>query len=180
MKNSYTLIVQFTGTELSGKYIRLGSVLSQQKFEVTDVRALGMSQLSDRPCYSSQVLDRPCYSSQASNRPCCNSQISVTTPCYSSILFRKQQENTSQRREGMPTKRLEERREPWPFGSSFYVFFPPPGPALCKLGQPGVLFVLPEVLTPVLGPSFDLLLSVFPSFSFSHCHSELLFPILTT
>ena len=33
-----------------------------------------------------------------------------------------------------------------------------PGPVLCKLGQPGVLFVLPEVLTPVLGPSFVLFL----------------------
>ena len=31
-----------------------------------------------------------------------------------------------------------------------------PGPVLCKLGQPGVLFVLPEVLTPVFGPSFVL------------------------
>ena len=176
MKNSYTLIVQFTGTELSGKYIRLGSVLSQQKFEVTDVRALGMSQLSDRPCYSSQVLDRPCYSSQASNRPCCNSQISVTTPCYSSILFRKQQENTSQRREGMPTKRLEERREPWPFGSSFYVFFPPPGPALCKLGQPGsCLFSLGSSLQ----SSLFYFRGLFPSLSFSHHHPGLLFPILT-
>ena len=29
-----------------------------------------------------------------------------------------------------------------------------PGPALCKLGRPGVLLVLPEVLTPVLGPLF--------------------------
>ena len=47
------------------------------------------------------------------------------------------------------------------FGSSFYMFFPPPGPALCKLGLAGtgvlfVLFVLPEVFTLVLGPSFDL------------------------
>ena len=62
----------------------------------------------------------------------------------------------------MPTKRLEERREPWPFGSSFYVFFPPPGPALCKLGEPGVLFVLPEVLTLVLGSSFVLFSWAFP------------------
>ena len=30
-----------------------------------------------------------------------------------------------------------------------------PEPVLCKLGQPG-RFVLPEVLTPVLGPSFVL------------------------
>ena len=37
-----------------------------------------------------------------------------------------------------------------------------PGPVLCKWGQPGVLFVLPEVLTPVLGPSFVLFLRAFP------------------
>ena len=37
-----------------------------------------------------------------------------------------------------------------------------PGPVLCKLGQPGVLFVLPEVLTPVLGASFVLLSRAFP------------------
>ena len=37
-----------------------------------------------------------------------------------------------------------------------------PGPVLCKLGQPGVLFVLPEVLTPVLGPSFILFSRAFP------------------
>ena len=56
------------------------------------------------------------------------------------------------------------------FGSSFYtcffcfvLFFP--GPVLCKLGQPGVLIVLPEVLTLVLGPSFVLF-----SWAFSlHC-----------
>ena len=73
----------------------------------------------------------------------------------------------------MPTQRHEEKkgrthesvgageRDPWPFGSSFYKFFPPPGPALCKLGQPGVLFVLPEGLTPV-GPSFVLFSWAFP------------------
>ena len=37
-----------------------------------------------------------------------------------------------------------------------------PGPVLCKLGQPGVLLVLPEVLTPVLGPSFVLFSRAFP------------------
>ena len=35
------------------------------------------------------------------------------------------------------------------------------GPVLCKLGQPGV-FILSEVLTPVLGPSFVLFLRAFP------------------
>ena len=65
--------------------------------------------------------------------------------------------------------------------SSFYMLFsPPPRPALCGLGSPGELFVLPEVLTPVLGTSFVLFYGLFPSLSFSHCHSGLLFPILTT
>ena len=41
-----------------------------------------------------------------------------------------------------------------------------PGPVLCKLGQPGVLFVLPEVLTPVLGPSFVLFSRAFPCLVF--------------
>ena len=42
------------------------------------------------------------------------------------------------------------------FGSCSYMVFPPPGPALCRLGQPGALFVLPGVFTLVLGPSFHL------------------------
>ena len=46
--NSFILI-------LSGECILLGSVSSQQRFEVTDIKALA--------CHSSQVLDRLCYSS---------------------------------------------------------------------------------------------------------------------
>ena len=61
-----------------------------------------------------------------------------------------------------------------------FICFSLPGPVLCKLGQPGVLFVLPEVLT----PSSDLLLfnfpGLFPSLSCSHRHFGLLFPILPT
>ena len=65
------------------------------------------------------------------------------------------------------------------FGSSVYVFSPPPGPALCKLGQPGVLFVLPEVLTPVLRPSVSFS-RAFPCLVCSHRHFGLLFPVLPT
>ena len=98
----------------------------------------------------------------------CHSSWVLDKPCYSSILFRRQQENPSSQREGMPTQRLEEKRveehvgegerervrkgekeserggererehargrERESFGSAFYMFFPPPGPALCKLG----------------------------------------------
>ena len=35
---------------------RLGSVLSQQRFQATDIKALGESQLSDSPCYSSRPI----------------------------------------------------------------------------------------------------------------------------
>ena len=64
-----------------------------------------------------------------------------------------------------------------------FICFLPPGPALCKLGS-GRSAVLPEVLTQVLRPFFDLPLfyfrGLFPSLSCSHCHFGLLFPILFT
>ena len=84
--------------------------------------------------HSSWVLDKPCYSSQANQ-------------CYSSILFRRQQENPrlkekrveecagvggERERKSARTRERESKRKC--FGSSFYMFFPPPGPALCKLG----------------------------------------------
>jgi len=43
------------------------------------------------------------------------------------------------------------------FGSSFYMFFPPPGPALCKLGLVrSAVCSAWKVLTLVFGLSFDL------------------------
>ena len=53
-------------------------------------------------------------------------------------------------------------------------------PVLCKLGQPGVLFVLPEVLTLVLGPSFVSFSQAFPFLVCGHHHFGLLFPVLPT
>ena len=58
-------------------------------------------------------------------------------------------------------KDAKRRQSPDPLALLF-MFFPPPGPALCKLGQPGVLFVPPEVFPPVLGPSFVLFSRAFP------------------
>ena len=75
--------------------------------------------------------------------------------------------------------RGKETPHPGPLIPLFICFSPPPRPALCRLGQPGVPFVLPEVLTPVLGRSFVLFLQAFP-LSFSHRNSGLLFLILTT
>ena len=53
-------------------------VSSQQRFGVMDIKA-------PSACHSSRVLDRPCYSSK-------------TNQCYSSILFRRQQENPSSKK----------------------------------------------------------------------------------
>ena len=104
-------------------------------------------------------------------------QISVTAQCYSSILFRRQQENPSSRSEGRliqrhkeksaPARRREREREKAGARASeralalLFICLSLPGPVLCKVGQPGV-FVLPEVLTLVLGPSFVLFSRAFP------------------
>ena len=60
---------------LSGKCILLGSVLSQQRFGVTDIKAFSMSQLSGLRQTVLQLsgLNGQCYSSQ-------------TNQCYSSML----------------------------------------------------------------------------------------------
>ena len=76
----------------------------------------------------------------------------------------KDSKSGAPQRAGGGKRERERERERASFGSSFYMFlfFFLPGPVLYKLGQPGVLFVLPEVLTPVLGPSFVLFLWAFP------------------
>ena len=94
-------------------------------------------------------------------------QLSVTAQCYSSILFRRQQENPSSRHEGTLIQRHKEKSAPARGGERELALAPLficlflPGPVPCKLGHPGVLFILPEVLTPVLGPSFVLLSRAF-------------------
>ena len=84
-------------------------------------------------------------------------------------------------RERKSTCTWQRKRERKRFGSSFYMFFflhlslP-----YANWAYPGVLFVLPEVFTLVLGPSFVLFLWAFPSLSFSHRHFGLLVPVLPT
>ena len=85
----------------------------------------------------------------------------------------------------MPTQKTRRgKRHPWPFGSSFYTLLPPdPTP----LGLPYVNWASQECCLFYLRPSLrssDVPLlyfhGLFPSLSFSHLHSVLLFPILTT
>ena len=117
----------------------LGSVLSQQNFEVTDGPVLQLR------------------------------------------FIQKEKEKTYSRHEGMlAQKTRREGRPPAHFWLFFLYFFSPlPGPALCKRGQPAVLFVLLGVLTLVLGSSLFYFHGLFPSLSFSYRHSGL-FPVLTT
>ena len=156
----------------------LGSSSRHNKnLEWRTLKPLGRSQLlEDRLCYNSQVSNGPCYSSSINQ-------------CYSSIYLdnswwihlwgvRAHRSKDAKRRSIGPIAQRKERegRGLW----LLFLFVSVPGPVLCKLGQPGVLFVLPGVLTLVLGPSFVLFLRAFPSRSFSHRHFGLFFPILTT
>ena len=68
-------------------------------------------------------------------------------------------------REEHPIVQQREREREEGFGSSFYMFFLllfPLGLSYANWAQAGALFVLPEVLTPVLGPSFVLSSGAFP------------------
>ena len=114
----------------------LGSVLPQQKFEVTDGSVLQLS------------------------------------------FIWQAKENTSSRHEGGPTQTIWREQKP-NFGSCFYVCSPSPDlPYANWASQEGCLFYLRSSIR-----SSDLPLFyfhwLFPSLSFSHRHSGLLFPILT-
>ena len=161
---------------LSGECMLLGSVSSQQGFGVMDIKA-------PSACHSSQVSNRPCYSSQTNQCYSSVSQLYFIQKITGKPIFETQGHvDPKMRREEHPSLRKERERES-PLAPLFIYFFLPPGPALCKLGLVRSA-VLPKVLTPVLGPSFDLPLfyfrGLFPSLSFSHCHFALLLPVLTT
>ena len=103
--------------------------------------------------------------------------------------------NTSSRCEGMPTQktRREERRrkrdrerecpnerDPWPFGSYFHMYFHPLGLSYVNwASQECCLFYLRSSLQSLDLPLFYFH-GLFPSLSFSHRHSGLLFLILPT
>ena len=143
----------------------LGSVSSQQRFGVTDIKALSVSQLSGLGETMLQLSGLKQTMLQLLDK-------SVLQLCVnSSILFRKQQENPSSRHESMSTQRREEKRvgehtsmrerDPQPFGSSFYMFFLPLGlPYVNWASQACCLFYLRSSLQ-----SSDLPLFFFVGFS---------------
>ena len=86
-------------------------------------------------------------------------------------------ENTSLRPEDRPTQKKRREVPLLNFGSSFYMFFllPMSLPYVNWASQEGCLFYLRFSLW-----SLTFFCSIFPSFSFSHRHSGLLFLILTS
>ena len=157
---------------LSGECILLGSVSSQQN--------LMWWTLEPSACHSCQtdcVIDLGSWT----GRVIALRQISVTAPCYSSILVRKYLENTSLRREDMPTQRCEDKRAPGPLTPLFICIPPPPPVGLRYVNwtHQECLFYLGSSLWSSDLPLFYFL-RLFPSLSFSHCHSGLLFPSLPT
>ena len=123
--------------------------------------------------------DRPCHSSR-------------TDQCYSSVFAAQfylenkgkyileawghDDPKDAKKREG---REREQEREPRPLAPLFihYFFLPLGQPYVNWASQECCLFCLRSSLWSSYLPLFYFL---FPSLSFSHCHSGLLFPILTT
>ena len=155
---------------LSGKKLRsyfsncqvsiCSSVLSrpQQRFGVTDIKALGVSQLSG--------LGQTMFQLSGLKRTVLQLLDKSVLPLRVTALFyldnsrkihprgvRACRPRDAKRR--VPQRvRVRERAHASELAQAPLFMFSLPGPVLCKLGQPGVLFLLPEVLTRVLGPSF--------------------------
>ena len=148
-------------------YVPRFFVSSRQRFGATDIKALGVTALGSW-----------------TNRATALRQISVTAPFYLEDSRRIQDSKgrewrsawggsmRERERERMHTRGRESVRKH--FGSSFCMFFPPPGPALCKLGL--ARSAVCSAWSLHSGPWTFL----WPSLSFSHRHFGLLFPVLPT
>ena len=156
---------------MSGECNLLGSVSFQQKFEATDVKALGASQLLNSPCYSSwtdqfYLENKGKYILKAWGH---------FDPEDVKRIETDRQRNIE--RESVCAHVGERPPALWLL---FLCFFLPLGlPYVNWASQECGLFYLRSSLL-----SWDLHLfyfhELFPSLSVSHRHSGLLFPILTT
>ena len=166
---------------LSVECILLGSVSSQQRFGVMDIKASSMSQLSGLEQTVLQLSGLEQTVLQLLDK-------SVLQLRVTSLFYLDNNRKTHPRgvRACLPKDgkrraphRAGERETPQPFGSSFYMFFLPLGLPYVKWASQECLFYLRSSLR---SSDFPLLhfLRLFPSLSFSHHHSGFLFPILTT
>ena len=145
---------------MSGEFV-ISSVLSRRKKNLkrrTSVTAFEQTSVTALRCTSVN-----------------SSQWTSVTPFYSSVLFRMQRKIHPRGMRACQPKREE---RPLPnFGSSFYLFFLLPLDLPC-VNWSAVCFTW----GPHSGPQTFLssIFTDFSFFSFSHHHSGLLFPILTT
>ena len=161
--NDGLLILQVIQLIVSGKCMLLGSVSSQQRFGVTDIKALCVSQfsglgqtvlqLSGLERTVLQLLDKSVLQLHVTALFYLDNSRKTHPRGVRACLPRRQEEKSA------PPCRRE--RDTTALYLLFLYVFSPPRPALCKVGQPGV-FVLPEVLTPVLRSSFVLFCQAFP------------------
>ena len=146
----------------------LGSVSSQQRFGVMNIKVLGVSQLSGLGRTMLQLSGLEQIVLQLLDK-------SVLPLCVTALLYLEKSRKIHPRGMRACRPKDEKRRAPQRSGGRererplslwflfLYVFSSPPGLPYVNWGRSGVeLFVLPEVLTPVLGPSFVLFLRAFP------------------
>ena len=115
-------------------YVPRFFVSSQQRFGATNMKALSASQLQGLGQIVLYLLGKS---------------------VLQLYFIQKIAEERENERESARMRERESVRKR--FGSSFYMFFSLHlGLPYANWAQPGVLFVLPEVFTLVLGPSFDL------------------------
>ena len=145
---------------LSGECMLLSSVSSQQRFGATDFKALSTSQPSGLGQIV-QAIDKPSIALR---------QISVTALFYLEVS-RRIHPRSVKACQPKDAKSREWRSVParccggWRrkhFGSSFCMFVPLPGPALCKLGLARRAVCSTRGLHSGLGPSFALFSRDFP------------------
>ena len=105
-------------------------VSSQQRFGATDIKALGASQLSGLGQTALQLLGKSVLQLHFIYKIAGESKTEEKRmeECVGREGERERE------RERVRTRTWERESERKRFGSSFYMFFTPPGPALCKLG----------------------------------------------
>ena len=144
----------------------LGFVSSQQRFGVMDIKALGVSQLSGLRQTVLQLSGLEWTVLSLLDKSVLQLRVTALFYLDNSRKIHLRGVRTCPHKDAkrrVPQCLGERERErDRPLAPLFTCFFPPPGPALCKLVQPGVLFVLPEVLTP--GPQ-TFFCSIFTGFS---------------
>ena len=161
-----------TTLQMSGECNLLGSVSSQQKFEAMGVKALGTSQLSDS-------VTAPCLLFYLENKGKCILKMwGHANPKDTKIETDRQRQRDSS--PGGEREKERQREAPGPLAPLFVcVFLSLDLPYINWASQECCLFYLRSSLWSSDLPLFYFY-RLFSSLSFSHCHSGLLFPSLTT